>query len=95
MFSTAYQSDAAWNDSFWKKPEFDRLLLEARGMLDFDKRKELYWEMQRLVWEDNGNIIPMFGDFIDARREEVQGFDPNPANSLSGLRVLEKVWLAS
>jgi peptide/nickel transport system substrate-binding protein len=51
--------------------------------------------MQRLVWEDNGNIIPMFGDFIDARREEVQGFEPNPANSLSGLRVLEKVWLAA
>jgi peptide/nickel transport system substrate-binding protein len=95
MFSTAYQSDAAWNDSFWKKPEFDRLLLAARGMLDFDKRKELYWEMQRLVWEDNGNIIPMFGDFVDARREEVQGFEPNPANSLSGLRVLEKAWLAS
>jgi peptide/nickel transport system substrate-binding protein len=95
MFSTAYQSDAAWNDSFWNKPEFDRLLLEARGTLDFDKRKQLYWQMQRLVWEDNGNIIPMFGDFIDARRDEVQGFEPNPANSLSGLRVLEKVWLAT
>jgi peptide/nickel transport system substrate-binding protein len=95
MFSTAYQSDAAWNDSFWKKPEFDRLLLEARGLLDFNKRKELYWQMQRLVWEDNGNIIPMFGDFIDARRDEVEGFEPNPANSLSGLRVLEKVWLAT
>jgi peptide/nickel transport system substrate-binding protein len=93
MFSTAYKSDAAWNDSFWKRPEFDKLLLQARGLLDFDKRKELYWDMQRMVHEDNGNIIPMFGDFIDARRDQVQGFEPSPVNSLSGLRVLEKVWL--
>jgi peptide/nickel transport system substrate-binding protein len=95
MLSTTYKSDAAWNDCFWQNAEFDKLLLEARGLLDVDKRKALYWEMQRMVHEDNGNIIPMFGDFIDARREEVQGFEPSPVNGLSGLRVLEKVWLAA
>ena len=26
MFGVAYKSDAAWNDTHWKVPEFDKLL---------------------------------------------------------------------
>ena len=27
MFTTAYQTGAAWNDSFWSNAQFDKLLL--------------------------------------------------------------------
>jgi len=30
MFSQVYASDAKWNESYWKDPAFDKLLLEAR-----------------------------------------------------------------
>jgi peptide/nickel transport system substrate-binding protein len=29
MFTTAYQTRAAWNDSFWSNAKFDKLLVEV------------------------------------------------------------------
>jgi peptide/nickel transport system substrate-binding protein len=95
MLSTAYRSDAPWNDTFWRRPEFDKLLLEARSLLDPEKRRPLYWEMQRMVHEDGGNLIPMFADFVDALSAEVRGFTPSPVWELSGLRAAERCWLES
>ncbi|CAH2806895.1 MAG: ABC transporter, substrate-binding protein (cluster 5, nickel/peptides/opines) [uncultured Caballeronia sp.] len=46
MLSTAYKSDAKWNDTHWRDPRFDALLLQARAMLDDTKHRELYREMQ-------------------------------------------------
>ncbi len=93
MLSTAYKSDAGWNDTFWKRPEFDKLLAEARGLLDPEKRRPLYWEMQRMIHEDGGNLIPMFADFVDALSADVRGFTPSPVWELSGLRAAERCWL--
>jgi peptide/nickel transport system substrate-binding protein len=34
------------------KPEWDKLLDEGRTTLDMDKRKRIYSELQRLIWDD-------------------------------------------
>jgi peptide/nickel transport system substrate-binding protein len=94
MLSIAYKSDAPWNDSFWKRPAFDKLLVEARAILDDDKRRPLYWEMQKMIHEDGGNLIPMFADFIDAASTKVHGFKPSPVFDFAGGRISELVWLA-
>ena len=95
MFTVAYQSAAKWNDSFWKDAAFDKLLIEARGELDQAKRKQMYGDMQRMLSEDGGVIIPMFIDYLDACTSKVQGFKPNPTFSFMGLRIGEKVWLSA
>jgi peptide/nickel transport system substrate-binding protein len=92
MLSVAYQSDAAWNESFWKREDFDRLLKEARGELDTAKRKEMYAELQRMVSEDGGEVIPMFNNFLFGSQDSINGFVEAPV--LTGLRVAEQVWLA-
>ena len=93
MLSTAYASDAVWNETFWRRPDFDRLLVEARGALNMDRRRALYFELQRMIHEDGGAIIPVFADVLDAARDVVQGFEPLPSVALSGHRAAEKVWL--
>jgi peptide/nickel transport system substrate-binding protein len=93
MFSTAYASTATWNDSFWKRPEFDKLLIEARGLTDFEKRKAIYWDLQKMVHEDGGNMIATFADFVDGRSAKVEGMEPHPSYELSNFRVIEKAWL--
>ena len=45
MYSTGYVSTADWNDTRFKRPEFDKMLLAARGELDQDKRKAIYHDM--------------------------------------------------
>ena len=71
MFSTAYAAGAAWNDTFWENDRFNELLIAARAELDDTKRRDMYFEMQQIVSEDGGAIIPMFANFVFATTGEI------------------------
>ncbi|MEM9426341.1 MAG: ABC transporter substrate-binding protein [Pseudomonadota bacterium] len=71
MFATAYAAGAAWNDTFWENGRFNELLVAARAELDTDKRREMYFEMQAIVNQDGGAIIPMFANFVFATAPDV------------------------
>ena len=48
IFSIAFaNSSSSWNETLWKNERFDKLLVEARSVTDFAKRKEMYGEMQQ------------------------------------------------
>jgi peptide/nickel transport system substrate-binding protein len=95
MYSTAYYSQADWNDTRFKRPDFDEKLLQARGELDQTKRAALYREMAMLVHDDGGLILPMFNDFIDAHTEQVQNWVSDPNYEMSGLAAPIRVSLSS
>lgn len=90
MLSVAYKSDAAWNESFWKNAEFDKILLAARAELDEAKRKAMYHDLQTLVVNDGGEIIPMFNNFLFAASKSVAGISRSPV--LTGLRMAEQIY---
>ncbi|MCH9758378.1 MAG: ABC transporter substrate-binding protein [Proteobacteria bacterium] len=92
MYSTAYKSDADWNDTKWKNPKFDTLLLQARGELDETKRRSLYKELAYLVRDDGGAIIPMFNDWVDATRG-IGGYVKDPNLKLSNDYAPVEAWL--
>ena len=54
----AYHSGAKWNESFYKSSSFDKNLADARGELDFNKRKAAYQNAQKTLWEETGTMIP-------------------------------------
>ncbi|WP_273692125.1 ABC transporter substrate-binding protein [Ketogulonicigenium vulgare] len=93
MLTIAYSSASAQNDSHWANERFDSLLVEARALLDEDKRREIYWELQQIVSDDGGVMIPMFGDYLDGVNKAVKGVTPHPMFNLMGARMAEKVWL--
>ncbi|MFO1057624.1 MAG: ABC transporter substrate-binding protein [Dongiaceae bacterium] len=93
MFSIAYKSDAAWNETHWKRPDFDKLLIEARAELDNGKRKQMYFDLQKIVYDDCGEIIPMFNNFLEASSKKVHGYAAAPTFEVMGLRGPEFVWL--
>ena len=74
MFSTAYLSTADWNDTKFNNEQFDQLLVQARGELDGDKRKQMYADMGMMLRDEGGLICPMFNDFIDAHGDRVDGW---------------------
>ena len=94
MLTLAYKSNAPWNDTFWKVPEFDKLLLAARVELDQSKRKEMYGQMQSMISSTGGALIPMFIDYLEAGSNKVQGMKPNPYFDFMGQRISERVWLS-
>jgi len=95
MFSTAYKGGVNWNDAYWANDRFDSLLLEARSELDDSKRMEMYGEMQGLVRDDGGTIVPMFAQYVFATSDKVAHAEQMGSNwDLDGGRWAERWWFA-
>lgn len=94
MYTTAYLSSADWNDTRWKRPEFDEMLLAARAELDEGKRKEIYSKMGRMLNEEGGLMVPMFNDFVDAVSNKVQGWSSDPNGPQMNWYAFAKTWKA-
>ncbi len=92
MFTTGYASDAAWNDAHWKHARFDELLIQARTELDSAKRRQMYWEMQQIVRDDGGTIIPMYAQFVDAHGKGVTHGRLAANRNLDGWKSMERWW---
>lgn len=93
LFSLLYASDAPWNESQYKSERFDSMLIEARGMLDDEQRKEIYWEMQEMVSNEAGTVIPAYISNVDAISTKLKGLRPNPLGGQFGYAFAEYVWL--
>ncbi len=93
MFGVAYKSDAAWNDTHWKVPEFDKLLSNARAELNEGKRKDYIWAMQEMLHSQGGGVIPVFRDWLDAHNDTVGGHTPHNGFDLDNGRICEKAWV--
>ncbi|HMA15251.1 MAG: ABC transporter substrate-binding protein [Bacteroidota bacterium] len=95
MYTTAYYSKADWNDTRFLRPDFDKLLLDARAELDQAKRKDMYREMAVMVRDEGGLILPMFNDFINAMTKNVQGYVHDIGNDMSNGYAATRVWLSA
>lgn len=95
LFSTFFKSTALWNESGWRNPRFDALLLAARTEGREPLRREIYAEMQRLVHDHCGVGIPAFIDNIDGFDRRLRGMRPLPMGGLMGYQFADNVWLAA
>jgi peptide/nickel transport system substrate-binding protein len=93
IFSQIYSSGADWNEARWEHERFNKLLVEARGELDKDKRRGLYVEMQRIVHAEGGSVIPMFMAYTHAASKKI-GLPAQLANNweLDGHKNAERWW---
>jgi len=78
----AVDSKAPYNETDWKRADFDKLTQQARRTVDDKKRKELYVEAQKLLWNEGGYIIWGFANLIDAYSAKVHGLKPSSARTL-------------
>ena len=93
MFSTGYASGAAWNDTQMDHERFNKLMVEARAELDEAKRREMYVEMQRILRDEGGVIVPMFANSILARGDKVAHGKLSSSRGFDGRRIVERWWL--
>jgi peptide/nickel transport system substrate-binding protein len=93
MLSVAYGANAPWNETHWKNDKFEKLLADARGEVDEAKRKPYIWEMQKMLHDDGGAIIPAFRDWLDAHHDNVGGHTPHGGFDMDNGRILDRAWL--
>lgn len=95
LFTQFFKSDAPWNESAWKDPKFDQLLLSARAETDDARRKQMYGEMQVLVADEGGIGIPAFISLLDANDKRLKGLGSIPTGAMMGFSFAEHVWWAA
>ena len=99
MFTTCCVAESNWNDSAWKgtpaADRFNELIVAARSELDDDKRREMYWECQRLVHEDSGTLVWGFTNYLHGLRDNVRYPEKVAGNwTLDGAKSPERWWFA-
>ncbi len=94
MFATGYSPGAAWNDTFWTDDRFEKLRIEAKAELDPAKRKTMYAEMQAIVRDKGGAVVPLFANNVYARSTKLAHGPLSSDSTFDGERIAERWWVA-
>ena len=77
-----YRGGAPWNETYWNRGDFDKMLDQARQELDFEKRKALYHRLQTILYEEGGSFIPFHVNQAVATTARVSGLQAVPVNEI-------------
>ena len=76
LIASATASTASVNLTHFNDKKYDSLYAQALGELDESKRKEISHELQKIDFEQGGNIIPAHPNYTAAYTTQVGGFYP-------------------
>lgn len=95
ILSIAYITGAPWNDTVISMERVDQLVKSARGELDPTKRKAMYSEVQMLISQNGGTLVPAFGKDVAATNKKV-GIGPNLGGGweMDGGHFIKRWWLS-
>jgi peptide/nickel transport system substrate-binding protein len=85
---------SAWNDTFWTNERMGELLTLSLSTTDPAKRHTLFCEMQELIHNGSGMVIPAFSNINDGIADNVMGVPKVPLGQLGALEWPEFAWLA-
>ncbi len=79
-----YRTGVPWNESGYSNPEFDRLLLEAEGLVEVEARREVMARLERILQEDGPIVQPLWRSEITFMDKRVRGFHMHPSTYIFG-----------
>lgn len=94
MLEAAYTTRAGTNESAYSNPKLDQMVSSAKRELDASKRKSIMFDIQHLLADDGGSIIPLYVPWIDGVASRVQNFKTHPRQPI-GCCLWHDVWLAA
>lgn len=95
ILTSAYAGGGDWNESAFQSARFDELLVSARGELDETKRAAMYGEMQRILSDEGGAVIPFFRNYVYGRSTAIAHSGELGSDwPLDGHRAMERWWMA-
>lgn len=84
ILGLAYRSGVPWNESEFNNPEFDRLLTEAEGTVDVNKRREIMAKIETIMQEEGPLVQPYWKPQMGAFDKRVKGFVMHPTTYIFG-----------
>ena len=86
-------ANAPYNETAWKRPDWDQRFKDAAGTLDEAARNEIYYALQEELWNEGGYIIYGYGDTPYGAANNLMGLIPRPGFQY-GEYHFELLWLA-
>jgi peptide/nickel transport system substrate-binding protein len=90
-FSSAFVTDGGTNYGKWSDPEYDRLILAARGETDRAKREALYQQAETILAIRGPVAMTWVSADYDVVRRNVMGY---VGDSSPSYRFYRNLWLA-
>jgi peptide/nickel transport system substrate-binding protein len=94
QMAVQFAPGAPWNDTHWDNDRMGELLSRSLSELDPEKRHAMYCEMQTLIHENSGIVVPAFSNTNDGLANNVMGIPKVPLGPLGGGEWPEFAWLA-
>ena len=95
MFTAGYSAKSSWNETAQNHPRFEELLLAARGELNSDTRRAQYHEMQKIVYEWGGAVVPVFSSYVLASSDKLAHGRVSGTFDFDTFRVARHFWFES
>lgn len=74
-----YHSEADWNETHWRREDWDAQLAQARRTLDVTERGAIYRRLQQVIVDEGGHFVTHMFGLNGARRSNVTGWAPSPS----------------
>ena len=94
MLAVQFAPGAAWNDTYWNNDQFGELLQMQLAETDPGLRYEMLCEMQRLVHEGSGMVIPYHVNILDGVSDRIHGIPVVPLGSMGAYEWVEFAWMS-
>ena len=78
IYSLAYRSGVAWNETAFNNADFDAGLAKALSIADADARREVMAELEKIMQDEGVVIQPYWRSVFRNYRSEVKGADTHP-----------------
>jgi len=91
-YEQALLSDAIWNETHWRDPEFDKLVRQAQGATDEQTALDLWHQVQKIQYDEGGYTVWANLELLDAVAKHVKGVVPSAWFNLGGWNYRD-VWL--
>jgi peptide/nickel transport system substrate-binding protein len=89
VLALGYMTGAAWNETAYSNPEFDKKLGEALAIADPEKRKEVMKDVEQIL-QDSGVIVqPFWLTIVNHSTKQVKNNPMHPTFEIN----YEKTWL--
>jgi peptide/nickel transport system substrate-binding protein len=89
--SSIYLTGAGFNYGRYSSPEMDKFLSDGRMAQERSRRGEIYKQAQKLLFQDQPNIVYYNQPQLAVMRKSVQNY-PNNYNGYWGSRDFDKIW---
>jgi peptide/nickel transport system substrate-binding protein len=88
QYALSFLPDSPYNSTHFNDAEFNSLFSQARAEADPAKRKDLFHQMQTIIYDRGSVVVPVRADQVDVYSQKIGGAQPVPIVTYADVRNL-------